>query len=134
RDALLAFSRRTLDILLVPFATGVVAPDLEDLAPSHVLFMDFPAGPLRSSGGMLKRASIIALGEREKDLGRLQEAIGVAFDRKELPEDDALLSGAIDRALRRLRDEDKDELARLRTQIRRQVPFLLRPLFMASLL
>jgi hypothetical protein len=134
REALLAFSLRALDILLVPLATGVVAPDVEDLAPSHVLFMDFPAGPLRSPGGMLKRAAIIALGEREKDLGRLQEAIGVAFDRKELPDDDALLSGAIDRALRRLRDEDKAELARLRTRIRRQVPFLLRPLFMASLL
>jgi ATP-dependent RNA helicase DeaD len=134
RDALLAFSRRALDVLLVPLATGTVAPDLEDLAPSQVVFMDFPTGPLRSPGGMLKRAAIIALGEREKDLGRLQEAIGVTFDRKELPDDDALLTGAIDRVLRRIRDEDKAELARLRTRIRRQVPLLLRPLFMASLL
>jgi ATP-dependent RNA helicase DeaD len=134
RDALVALSRRALDVLLAPLAAGAVAPDLEDLAPSHVLFLDFPTSPLRSPGGMLKRAAIIALGEREKDLGRLQEAIGVAFDRKELPDDDALLTGAIDRVLRRIQDEDKAELARLRSRIRRQVPLLLRPLFMASLL
>jgi ATP-dependent RNA helicase DeaD len=134
RDALLAFSRRSLDVLLVPLAAGAVAPDLEDLAPTHVVFVDPPTGPLRSPGGMLKRAAIVALCEREKDLGRLQEAIGVAFDRKELPDDDALLTGAIDRLLRRVRDEDQTELVRLRTRIRRQVPFLLRPLFMASLL
>jgi ATP-dependent RNA helicase DeaD len=134
REALLAFSRRSLDVLLVPLAAGVVAPDLEDLAPTHIVFVDFPTGPLRSPGGMLKRAAIVALGEREKDLGRLQEAIGVAFDRKEFPDADELLTGAIDRVLRRVRDEDKAELARLRTRIRRQVPFLLRPFFMASLL
>ncbi len=134
RDALLALSRRALDVLFVPLASGAVAPDLEDLAPSHVVFLDFPTSPLRSPGGMLKRAAIIALGEREKDLGRLQEAIGVAFDRKELPDDDTLLTGAIDRVLRRLQDEDKAELARLRARIRRQVPLLQRPLFMASLL
>jgi len=134
REALQALSRRALDVLLVPLATGGVAPDVEDLAPSQIVFLDIPTGPLRSPGGMLKRAAIIALGEREKDLGRLQEAIGVAFERKELPDDNALLTGAIDRVLRRIRDEDKAELARLRTRIRRQVPFLLRPLFMASLL
>jgi ATP-dependent RNA helicase DeaD len=134
REALLGFSRRAMDVLLVPLAGGAVAPDLEDLAPSQVVFLEFPSGPVRSPGGMLKRAAIIALGEREKDLGRLQEAIGVAFDRKELPDDDALLTGAIDRVLRRIQDEDKAELARLRTRIRRQVPLLLRPLFMASLL
>ena len=83
---------------------------------------------------MLKRAGVIALGERERDLGRLQEAIGVAFDKKELPDDDALLSGAIDRVLRRIKDEDKSELSRLRARIRKQVPLLLRPFFMASLL
>jgi hypothetical protein len=130
RETLAAFSRRALDVLLVPLAVGAVAPDLEDLAPPQVLFLDFPTGPIRSPGGMLKRATIIALGEREKDLGKLQEAI----DRKELPDDDALLTGAIDRVLKRIRDEDRDELARLRARIRRQVPLLLRPLFMASLL
>ena len=134
REALLGLSRRSLDVLLVPLAAGAVAPDLEEIAPTHVVFVDPPTGPLRSPGGMLKRAAIVAVCEREKDLGRLQEAIGVAFDRKELPDDDALLTGAIDRLLRRVRDEDQAELVRLRTRIRRQVPFLLRPLFMASLL
>ena len=134
RDMLLAFARRAVDVLLVPLAAGAVAPDLEDVAPSQIVFLDLPTGPIRSPGGMLKRAGVIALGEREKDLGRLQEAIGVAFDKKELPDDDALLSGAIDRVLRRIKDEDKSELSRLRARIRKQVPLLLRPFFMASLL
>jgi ATP-dependent RNA helicase DeaD len=134
RDALNALSRSALDVLLVPLAAGAVAPDVEEAAPSQVVFLEFPTGPVRSPGGMLKRAALVALGERDKDLVRLQEAIGVAFDKKELPDDDALLTGAIDRVLRRLQDEDKGELARLRASIRRQVPLLQRPLFMASLL
>jgi ATP-dependent RNA helicase DeaD len=134
KDALLALARHALDVLLVPLASGIIAPDLDDLAPSHVLFFEFPTSPLRSPGGMMKRAVIIALGEREKDLGRLQEATGVAFEKKELPDDDALLTGAIDRILRRMQGEDKADLVRLRKRIRRQVPLLLRPLFMASLL
>jgi ATP-dependent RNA helicase DeaD len=134
REALLAFTRRAIDVLLVPLVGGTVAPDVEDLAPGRVVFLEIPTGPVRSPGGMLKRAALVALGEREKDLGRLQEGIGVAFDRKDLPDDDALLTGAIDNVMRRLRDEDKAELARLRTRIRRQVPLLQRPLFMAALL
>ncbi len=134
REMLLALARRSVDVLLVPLSAGAVAPDLEDLAPSQVVFLDLPTGPLRSPGGMLKRAAVLALCEREKDLGKLQEAIGVAFDKKELPDDDALLTGAIDRVLRRIKDEDKSELSLLRARIRRQVPLLLRPFFMASLL
>jgi hypothetical protein len=133
RDALSAFARRALDVLLVPF-TATVAPDLEDLGPAQVALLDLPTGSIRSPGGMLKRASILALVERERDLGRLQEAIGVAFDRNNPPGDDALLSGAIDRILRRVQEEDKAELTRLRNRIRRQVPLLARPFFMASLL
>jgi hypothetical protein len=131
---LLALGRRSVDVLLVPLAAGAVAPDLEDLAPSMVVFLDLPTGPIRSPGGMLKRAAVVALGEREKDFGRLQEAIGVALDKRELPDDDALLTGAIDRVLQRIKDEDKSELSMLRARIRRQVPLLLRPFFMASLL
>ena len=51
RDALLALSRRSLDVLLVPLAAGVVAPDLEDLAPTHVVFVDpRPADSVRPAG------------------------------------------------------------------------------------
>jgi len=133
RDALIAFSRRAVDVLLVPF-TGTIAPDLEDLGPTQVVLLDLPTGSIRSPGGMLKRASVLALVERERDLGRLQEAIGVAFQRNNVPDDDALVSGAIDRILRRAKEDDPAELTRLRDRIRRQVPFLTRPFFMASLL
>jgi len=133
REALARFSRGGLDVLLVPF-TASVAPDLEDLAPVQLALLDLPTGPIRSPGGMLKRASIVALVERERDLARLKEAIGVSFDRNDPPDNDALLSGAIDRFLRRAQEEDRAELGRLRSSIRRRVPLLTRPLFMASLL
>ena len=133
RDQLSRFSRRAVDVLLVPF-TAAVAPDLEDLGPAQVVLLDLPTGSIRSPGGMLKRASILALVERERDLGRLQEAIGVSFEKNTLPDDQALLTGAIDRFLNRTKEEDKTELTRLRNQIRRQVPLGTRPLFMAYLL
>ncbi|HET6450434.1 MAG TPA: DEAD/DEAH box helicase [Spirochaetia bacterium] len=133
RDMLLAFTRRELDVLLVPLA-GASASDLEAVEPAQVVFLDLPTASYRSPGGVLKRASVLAFGERDRDLGKLQEAFGVAFDKKDIPDDDALLSGAIDRVLSRIKDEDKSELARLRARIRKQVPFLMRPLFMASLL
>jgi ATP-dependent RNA helicase DeaD len=133
REMLLAFARRKLDVLLVPQA-GATAADLEAVEPAQVVLLDLPAASNRSPGGVLTSASVLALGERDRDLQRLQEAIGVAFDRKDIPDDDALLSGVIDRVLSRIKDEDRSELVRLRSRIRRQVPLLLRPLFMASLL
>jgi hypothetical protein len=45
-----------------------------------------------------------------------------------------VLAGAIDKFLSRMKEEDPSDLARLRNQIRRQVPLLARPFFMASLL
>ena len=71
---------------------------------------------------------------QERDLSRLQEAVGVAMTRGEIPRDEEVLKGAIDRVLKRMKDEDPGELALLRSRIRRQVPLLQRPLFMASLL
>ena len=56
REMLLGLGRGAVDVLLVPLAAGAVAPDLEDLAPSLVVFLDLPTGPVRSPGGMLKRS------------------------------------------------------------------------------
>ena len=133
REMLVAFARREWDVLLVPL-TGATAADLEAVEPAQVAFLDPPAVSYRSPGGAWKRASVLALGERDRDLQKLQEAFGVAFDRKDIPDDDALLGGVIDRVLARIKDEDRSELARLRSRIRQQVPLLMRPLFMASLL
>ncbi|HTZ52058.1 MAG TPA: DEAD/DEAH box helicase [Spirochaetia bacterium] len=133
RDLLDRLSRRAMDVLLVPF-TAALAPDLEALGSAQVALLDVPTGAIRSPGGMLKRAGIVALAERDRDLGRLQEAIGVSFERTNPPDDEAFLTGAIDRFLHRAREEDRTELVRLRNQIRRQVPLGTRPLFMAALL
>jgi hypothetical protein len=136
RQVLVAFSRHELDVLLVAPSPGAQpGADLEDLVPSHVVFFDLPAGSGRVPG-VRKGATVVALVDRgqEKELSRLQEAIGVKISKGEIPGDDEVLAGAIDRFLSRMREEDPSELARLRSRIRRQVPLFARPLFMASLL
>jgi ATP-dependent RNA helicase DeaD len=115
-------------------ADVVVASSLpEGFSPSHVVYLDLPAGnrPVRWT------SHIMALAGRgqEKDVARLQEAIGVTLKKEDLPTDADVVIGSIDRVLRNLEaDTQKAELARLRSLIRRQVPFLKRPLFMAYLL
>ena len=106
----------------------------EGFHPSYVVYLDFPAGGNRSARWT---SNVIALLDRgqEKEISRLQEAIGVTLKREELPTDDEVVTGSIDRFLRNLRiDKDRAELLRLRSRIRRQVPLLQRPLFMAYLL
>jgi hypothetical protein len=107
------------------------------VAPTHVLFFDLPTGPLKAgSTGVARGARLIVLadGNQERELTRLQEALGVAFTTRDIPGNDEVLTGTIDRLLSRMKAEDKAELGRLRSKIRRQVPLFLRPLFMASLL
>jgi ATP-dependent RNA helicase DeaD len=136
RQVLAAFSRRELDVvLLAPSPGAQPGADLEDLVPSHVVFFDLPAGSGRVPG-VRKGAKVVALVDKgqEKELSRLQEAIGVTISKGEIPGDDDVLSGAIDKFLSRMKEEDPAELARLRSRIRRQVPLFARPLFMASLL
>jgi ATP-dependent RNA helicase DeaD len=115
-------------------ADVVVASSLpEGFSPSHVLYLDLPAGnrPVRWT------SHIIALAGRgqEKDVVRLQEAIGVSLKKEDLPADADVIVGSIDRVLRNLESSNqKEELVRLRSLIRRQVPLRKRPLFMAYLL
>ena len=137
RSAVLALSRRSLDVLLLPLGSGNLSPDLEQLSPHHVIYYELPGvGSRGSIPGFVKRARALAFVEqgKERDCTRLQEAIGVAFTQSEIPNDEAVLTGAIDRVVRRMKEEDPSELARLRSHIRRQVPLFQRPLFMAALL
>ena len=137
RKALVAFSRGEGDVLLAPHAAGALLPaEREELSPSHVIFFDLPAGGIRAAVGIGRGTTIVALADpgQEKELSRLQEAVGVAITRRDIPSNEDVLTGAIDRVLKRMQDEDKAERGRLRSRIRRQVPLLQRPLFMASLL
>jgi ATP-dependent RNA helicase DeaD len=136
RLVLAAFSRHDLDVLLVAPSPGAQpGADLEDLVPSHVVFFDLPAGSSRVPG-VRKGAKVVVLvdGGQEKELKKLQEAIGVTMSKGEIPGDDEVLAGAIDKFLSRMKADDPSELTRLRNQIRRQVPLFARPFFMASLL
>jgi ATP-dependent RNA helicase DeaD len=137
RRALIAFAQGECDVLLAPLGAGALSPaEREELSPTHVVFFDLPAGGARAAVGSGRAATIVALADpgQEKELTRLQEAVGVAITRKDVPSDDEVLTGAIDRVLKRMQGEDQGELGRLRSRIRRQVPLLQRPLFMASLL
>jgi len=121
-----ALARGELDV--------VVAPSLpEGFSPSHVIYMDVPSGnrPVRWT------SHIFALADQgqQKDVARLQEAIGVTLKKEDLPADREVVIGSIDRVLRNIASEkDNGELLQLRSLIRRQVPLLKRPLFMAYLL
>jgi superfamily II DNA/RNA helicase len=133
REAVLSVARRTLDVLVVPAAAG--AADLQDASPTHVVLYEWPL-PRPALGRARGNAVAVALVDegQERDIPRLQNAMGVTMSRGQLPGDDEVLAGAIDRFLRRIREEDAAELAALRSRIRRQVPLLQRPLFMAALL
>ncbi len=106
----------------------------EGFSPSHVVYLDFPTGGSRP---VRWTSNVLALVDRgqEREILRLQEATGVTLKKTELPSDNDVLTGSIDRIIRRLKDDtERAELLRLRSQIRRQVPLLQRPLFMAYLL
>lgn len=128
-------SRRGLDVLVVSLGTGPLPPEVQDAAPTHVVFFD-AGGPRPAPGRVRPGASVIALVDRaqERDIARLQQAMGVTMSKGQIPGDDDVLRGAIDRIVSRLADEDAAELARLKAQIRRQVPFMKRSLFAAALL
>jgi hypothetical protein len=121
--------------VVVPLGSGPAAPELQDVSPSHVVFFD-AGGPRPAPGRVRPGAAVIALVDQtqEKDIARLQEAMGVTMSKGQIPGDDEVLRGAIDRIVKRLGEEDAAELSWLRAQIRRRVPLLKRALFMASLL
>jgi ATP-dependent RNA helicase DeaD len=116
-------------------ADFVVGPSLpEGFSPSHVVYLDFPTGGSRP---VRWTSNVLALVDRgqEREIVRLQEATGVTLKKMELPSDNDVVTGSIDRIIRKLKDDkERVELARLRSLIRRQVPLLQRPLFMAYLL
>jgi hypothetical protein len=134
RAAADALARRALDVLVVPMGNpgGV---DLPEGTPTHIVFFD--AGASRPAQGRVRAGAVVlALVDRaqEKEITRLAEAMGVTMTRAQVPGNEDVLSGAIDRIVSRMGSEDAAQLAWLRAQIRRRVPLLKRPLFMAALL
>ncbi len=144
-----AFARREIDALLLPFpSSGRLLPlELEELEPSHVIYFDLAPGARAAGGGRegAGRSGVtgrpgpgfIALtsGGQEREIGRLQEAIGVTMKTGEVPGDEEVLGDSIRRIVGRIRDDaDPAELGRLRATIRRSVPFFMRSWFTAYLL
>ena len=137
RSAVLALSRRSLDALFLPLGAGNLSADFGELSPVTVVYYELPGVGFRGAiPSFVKQGRSLALVEqgRERDFTRLQEAIGMAFNTQEIPDDESVLTGAIDRVVQRMKEDDPSELAHLRSHIRRQVPLLQRPLFMAALL
>jgi hypothetical protein len=136
KSALAALFRHDLDVLLVASGSPPPPIDLQGTMPSHVFFLELAMGSVRQAAGFAKGSTVMALTDRgqEKELAKLQEAIGVTINRGEIPSDEEVLAGAIDRTLNRMKHEDPAELGLLRSKIRKQVPFFQRPLFMATML
>jgi hypothetical protein len=137
RLAASAFSRKQLDVLLAPFSqAGLLPSEVRDLAPAHIVYYDLPSSGSRQASGPGMRADIVALTDKgqEKELSRLQEAIGVKMVQGRIPDDDQVLAGAIDRAFAKMKQEEPGSLTLLLSRIRKHVPLLQRPLFMASLM
>ena len=93
---------------------------------------------VRSTQGKRERGPavvVLAAAGQEKDLAKLQEAIGVSLKTGEVPDRDEVLGGAVRRIMERVRGEaDQAELARIRAAVRRSVPFFMRSWFTAYLL
>jgi ATP-dependent RNA helicase DeaD len=149
-----AFAARELDVLVLPFPPGGVLPDadLDELRPTHVVYYDVP--PVRQAQGQRPAGAgkggsrgpsavrlpargvvVLAADGQEKELAKLQEAIGVSLNTGEVPDRDEVLGGAVRRILERLKSEaDQADLARVRAAVRRSVPFFMRSWFAAYLL
>jgi ATP-dependent RNA helicase DeaD len=127
-----------LDALVVAFsATAATRAELEEYRASTTVYFDLPPGGGRLAETARAGSGAIALVEsgQERELTKLQEAVGAAMKKEEIPDDEATLAGTIDRILERVKEEKgSGELAALRARIRRKVPLLLRPWFSAYLL
>ncbi len=151
-----AFAARELDALVLPIPSGgmLAEADLDELRPTHIVYYDLPplgrqpqgqrpaaAGASRGSSGpsamRLPAQGVIVLAAdgQEKELARLQEAIGVSLKTGEVPGRDEVLGATVRRILERLKGEvDQADLARVRAAVRRSVPFFMRSWFAAYLL
>ncbi len=124
-----AFSSGQIPILVATFQT---ASDRKLRWMGHVVNLDPP--PDRQSydrgGAVLK--TVVTLGSEEQH-SRLEE-MNVQASKRELPEEEEVLSGAIQRIVERLRhEENPEELSRFRRLVRRHVPLPLRAYFAAYL-
>ena len=123
---------------MLPFPpSGLLSPtDQDELQPSHIVYYELPQ--VRSTPGQRERGPavvVLAAAGQEKDLAKLQEAIGVSLKTGEVPDRDEVLGGAVRRIMERVRSEaDQAELARIRAAVRRSVPFFMRSWFTAYLL
>jgi ATP-dependent RNA helicase DeaD len=144
-----AFAARELDVLVMPAPQGgLPAPaDLDELRPTHVVFYDIPQvrgtpaarGARPGSPSAAERPApcvvVLAADGQEKELARLQEAIGVSLNNGEVPGRDEVLGGAVRRIMERMQGEaDQADLARVRAAVRRSVPLFQRTWFAAFLL
>ena len=132
-----SLSLRGMDALIVPLTgASLTGAEIEGLAPSAVVYFDLPSGGGKGVPRVHGSAAVITLADsgQEKEINRRQEAIGAAMRKEQIPSDEEMISGFIDRIIGRIKEEGRDDLAVMRSRIRRQVPFLLRSWFTASLL
>lgn len=134
-----SFSRGEIDALVVAY------PPPADLDVSHarfILYYDLP--PVRSAAAAGKESQpfvrfsggLIALteGPQERELEKIQEAHGVEMKMENRPENADVIRGSLERIMRMVREEENlDELAAMRTLVKKHVPILMRSYVLAYL-
>ncbi len=133
-----ATGRRSILVATWAALAGQKMKWVTDLVQYELPAVGRPYGPegFARTGGSVLRA-VLTLGS-EADYRRIQEAqekTKVEIEKEDPPSEEDVVSGSIRRIVGRIREEgDREELAFYRQQIRRNVPLLLRPAFMAWLL
>ncbi len=131
-----SFSRGDIEVLLVPH------PAPAECDPSRAsLLIHYDLPPLRAVTGNPRStrgaASVVAFADRSqaKELAKFQDAYGVSMKKEDIPGRSDVIRGFMERILLSIKaGEDLSELMRLRSLIRKQVPFLMRSYVSAYLL
>jgi ATP-dependent RNA helicase DeaD len=139
KKLLSSFSRREVEVLCVPYPAPA---ELDVSGAAVVVYHDLPparGAPSAADSPHPARfpGSRIAFVERNqaRDLAKLQETLGVSMKQETHPTDEQMIRGSIERIMRKIREEENpEELAALRSLIRKQVPLLMRSTVAAYLL
>ncbi len=131
-----SFARGELEVLCLPHPLPV---ESEILRARCILYYDLP---LRGTAPAAPRlpgfhGSIMAMVDRSqaRELAKIQEIHGVIMRNESLPGGAETIRGSLERIMRRIREEENlEDLARLRSLIRKQVPLLMRSYVTAYLL
>ena len=129
-----AFQQREVEILCASYPPP---PDLDVTRADLVVYYDLPRAMPTHAGTQPVRGSVVALAEesQSKELAKIEELHGIIMRKESRPSDVESVKGSLERIVRRIREQENlEELVRLRSLVRRFVPFFMRSYVLAFLL